>query len=23
MKVENWEDLRLFLHVAEQGGLAG
>ena len=23
MKVENWDDLRLFLHVAEQGGLAG
>ena len=23
MKVENWEDLRLFWHVAEQGGLAG
>lgn len=23
MKLENWDDLRLFLHVAEQGGLAG
>ncbi|MDX3927520.1 MAG: LysR family transcriptional regulator [Shinella sp.] len=23
MKEENWEDLRLFLHVAQEGGLAG
>ncbi|WEX75790.1 LysR family transcriptional regulator [Sinorhizobium numidicum] len=23
MKVENWEDLRLFFHVAQEGGLAG
>lgn len=23
MKLDNWDDLRLFLHVAEQGGLAG